>query len=159
MLVTHANKKSLIRCSVERSSAHSSDRNMKPCFSCLLMSDDQASATSSEPPNIHADATCRNYLFMRSVTTPIGTVVDIIPAALKNMYVVNNVFSGTSTTARLSDWFSDSPPIYIIRYLVDNKHMKIYIFWDITPYSQLKVCRRFGGICLLHLQGRRINGT
>jgi hypothetical protein len=33
-------------------------------------------------------------------------------------------------------------------------HMEI---WDITPYSQLKVNRRFGGICRHHLHCRRIN--
>jgi hypothetical protein len=31
------------------------------------------------------------------------------------------------------------------------------IFWGKTPCSPLKVNRRFGGTCLLHLQGRRIN--
>jgi hypothetical protein len=35
--------------------------------------------------------------------------------------------------------------------------MKTTIFWDITPYSPLKVNRRFGGIYRLHLQGRRIS--
>jgi hypothetical protein len=35
--------------------------------------------------------------------------------------------------------------------------MKSSIFWDITPYSPLKVNRRLGGTCRLHLQGRRIN--
>jgi hypothetical protein len=30
------------------------------------------------------------------------------------------------------------------------------IFWDITQCSTLKVNRRFGGTCRLHLQGRRI---
>jgi hypothetical protein len=35
--------------------------------------------------------------------------------------------------------------------------MKSSIFWDITPYSPMKVNWRFGGICRLHLQGRRIS--
>jgi hypothetical protein len=35
--------------------------------------------------------------------------------------------------------------------------MKSSIFWDITPYSPLKVNRRFGVTGCLHLQGRRIN--
>jgi hypothetical protein len=34
--------------------------------------------------------------------------------------------------------------------------MKSFVFWDITPRSPLKVYRGFGGICRLHLQGRRI---
>jgi hypothetical protein len=34
---------------------------------------------------------------------------------------------------------------------------KYSIFWDITPCSLLKVNRRFGGTCRLHLQGRRIS--
>jgi hypothetical protein len=34
--------------------------------------------------------------------------------------------------------------------------MQISIFFDITPYSPLKVNRRFGVTCLLHLQRRRI---
>jgi hypothetical protein len=33
--------------------------------------------------------------------------------------------------------------------------MKISIFWDLTLCSPLKVNRYFGGICHLHLQGRR----
>jgi hypothetical protein len=35
--------------------------------------------------------------------------------------------------------------------------LKSSIFWDITPYSPLKVDRRFGGTCCL--QGRRVNRT
>jgi hypothetical protein len=34
--------------------------------------------------------------------------------------------------------------------------MKSSIFWDITPYSLLKVIGRFGGTCCLQCQGRRI---
>jgi hypothetical protein len=37
--------------------------------------------------------------------------------------------------------------------------MKSSIFWDITPCSPLKVNRRFGGTCRLHLQSRRISRT
>jgi hypothetical protein len=36
-------------------------------------------------------------------------------------------------------------------------HLKTTIFCDITPCSLLKVNRRFGGICRLQLQGRRIS--
>jgi hypothetical protein len=32
-------------------------------------------------------------------------------------------------------------------------------FWDVTPYSPLKVNRRFGGTCRLNLQGRRVKQT
>jgi hypothetical protein len=35
--------------------------------------------------------------------------------------------------------------------------MMASFFWDITPCSLLKVNRRFGGKCHLHLQGRRIS--
>jgi hypothetical protein len=35
--------------------------------------------------------------------------------------------------------------------------MKGSIFWDITPCSPLKVNRRCGGTCVLHLQGRIIS--
>jgi hypothetical protein len=35
--------------------------------------------------------------------------------------------------------------------------IKKYIFWDITPCSPLKVNLRFGGVCRLHLQGRRMS--
>jgi hypothetical protein len=35
--------------------------------------------------------------------------------------------------------------------------MKSSMFWDKTPCSALKVKRRFGGTCRLHLQGRRIS--
>jgi hypothetical protein len=37
--------------------------------------------------------------------------------------------------------------------------MKCSIFWDITPCSPLKVNRRFGGTCRLHLQGRALLAT
>jgi hypothetical protein len=36
-------------------------------------------------------------------------------------------------------------------------HLKRSVFWNITPCSLLKVNRRFGGTCRLHLQGRRIS--
>lgn len=32
-------------------------------------------------------------------------------------------------------------------------HMKHSVFWDITPYSPLKVNQYFGGICCFHLSG------
>jgi hypothetical protein len=35
--------------------------------------------------------------------------------------------------------------------------MKSFIFWDITLCSVLKINHRFGGICRLYLQGRRVN--
>jgi hypothetical protein len=35
--------------------------------------------------------------------------------------------------------------------------MKSSVFRDITPCTPLKVIRRFGGTCRLHLQGRRIS--
>jgi hypothetical protein len=34
--------------------------------------------------------------------------------------------------------------------------MKISIFWDITLCGPLKINRRFGGICRLQLQARKI---
>jgi hypothetical protein len=35
--------------------------------------------------------------------------------------------------------------------------MKSSVFWDITPYSPLKVNRRFRGTYWIHLQGGRIS--
>jgi hypothetical protein len=35
--------------------------------------------------------------------------------------------------------------------------MKRSVFWSVRPCSLLKVNRRFGGACCIHLQGRRIN--
>jgi hypothetical protein len=35
--------------------------------------------------------------------------------------------------------------------------MNLSILWDITPCNLFKVNRRFGGICHLHLQGRKIS--
>jgi hypothetical protein len=35
--------------------------------------------------------------------------------------------------------------------------LKSSIFWDIMPYSPLKINRRFGGTCRLHLRGLRIS--
>jgi hypothetical protein len=34
--------------------------------------------------------------------------------------------------------------------------MKFSVFWNITLCSPLKVNRRFGGACRLHIQGRKI---
>jgi hypothetical protein len=34
---------------------------------------------------------------------------------------------------------------------------KSFIFWDIKPCSPLKLNRRFGGTCRLHLQGWRVS--
>jgi hypothetical protein len=34
---------------------------------------------------------------------------------------------------------------------------KSSIFWDLTPCSPLNVNRHFGGICRLHLKGRRMS--
>jgi hypothetical protein len=36
-------------------------------------------------------------------------------------------------------------------------NMKHSVFWDITPYSPLKVKRLFGGTYRQHLRGRRIS--
>jgi hypothetical protein len=33
--------------------------------------------------------------------------------------------------------------------------MKSSVFWNITPYSPLKVSRRFGGTYRFHLQGQK----
>jgi hypothetical protein len=35
--------------------------------------------------------------------------------------------------------------------------MKNSIFWNTTPYTPLKVNRRFGETCRFHLQGRSIS--
>jgi hypothetical protein len=47
--------------------------------------------------------------------------------------------------------------LYTLQYKLNFYLMKSFIFWDITPCSQLKVNRRFGGIFCLHIQGRRIS--
>jgi hypothetical protein len=38
----------------------------------------------------------------------------------------------------------------------DVHKLKSSISWRIMPYGPLEVNRRFGGICLLHIQGQRI---
>jgi hypothetical protein len=49
-------------------------------------------------------------------------------------------------------------PSRLILYVVGNNYLvKSTIFWDITPYSPLKLNWRFGGTYYLHLQGRRIS--
>jgi hypothetical protein len=59
--------------------------------------------------------------------------------------------------------------VKVIGYKICVKYMKVgfevltavvtntLIFWDITPYSPVKISRRFGGICHPHLQGRRVS--
>jgi hypothetical protein len=37
--------------------------------------------------------------------------------------------------------------------LVAHFENKIYLVWDMMLRSRTEVCRRFGGICLLHQQG------
>jgi hypothetical protein len=46
--------------------------------------------------------------------------------------------------------------LYSISLEIHNQMLKSSIFWDLMPCSPLKVNRRFGGTCGLHLQGRRI---
>jgi hypothetical protein len=54
-------------------------------------------------------------------------------------------------------FFSVSEQKYIVRLgALTAVVMKSYVFWNIMPYSPLKLNRRFGGICHLHFQGRRI---
>jgi hypothetical protein len=36
---------------------------------------------------------------------------------------------------------------------IQNKTMKLRVFWDILPCSQIDVDRRFRGACCLHHQG------
>jgi hypothetical protein len=42
-------------------------------------------------------------------------------------------------------------------FFLQTSMLKSSVFWDTTPCSPLKLNRRFGGICCLHLQGRRIS--
>jgi hypothetical protein len=46
-----------------------------------------------------------------------------------------------------------NPPTCVQFEVLTGVVMKSTIFWDITPCSPLKVNRRFGGTCRLHLQG------
>jgi hypothetical protein len=60
----------------------------------------------------------------------------------------------TASNFRVKDGVSD----FLLRVSIRSKnYRKSSIFWDITPCSPLKVNRRFGGTCRLHLQGRRIS--
>jgi hypothetical protein len=55
------------------------------------------------------------------------------------------------TTAVRSLWF------HITLLYLGVIYTSIYLFWNITPCNPLKVNRRFGGTCLLHLFGRQIS--
>jgi hypothetical protein len=46
---------------------------------------------------------------------------------------------------------------YFVGFEVLTSVVKSSLFWDITLCSWLKVNRRFGGTCRLHLLGRRVN--
>jgi hypothetical protein len=46
--------------------------------------------------------------------------------------------------------------LVVFLHCITSKFMS-YVFWDVKPYSLLKVNRRFGGTFYLHLQGRRIS--
>jgi hypothetical protein len=43
--------------------------------------------------------------------------------------------------------------------LLTKVFMKSSIIWDITQCKPLKLNRRFGGTCRIHLQGRKISHT
>jgi hypothetical protein len=53
--------------------------------------------------------------------------------------------------------FSENPAMFLFRYVGQAIiKLKSSIFLDITLCSSLKISRRFGGTCRLHVQGRRI---
>jgi hypothetical protein len=67
-----------------------------------------------------------------------------------------------SAAGRISIWFlSDIHETSNNRYVgfevLTAVVMKSSIFWDITSRGLLKVRRRFGGIFIIHIQGRRIS--
>jgi hypothetical protein len=56
-----------------------------------------------------------------------------------------------------SDWTHEPAHSVIWRKVLTTVVMKSFIFWDITSCNPLKVYRRFGATCRLHLKGRRIS--
>jgi hypothetical protein len=54
--------------------------------------------------------------------------------------------------------WEDNIQIHVGLQLVAAVVMTIFVFWDIMPFNLLKINRRFGGTCLLHLQGRISQG-
>jgi hypothetical protein len=61
------------------------------------------------------------------------------------------------TVAIVSNWRVLIKQIHVGFEVLTVVDMKSSIFCNITPCSPLKVSRRFGGTCRLHLQGLRIS--
>jgi hypothetical protein len=64
-----------------------------------------------------------------------------------------NIMGNTVWSHKHKLFLSDT---FCYKFLLINDYAKSYIFWDINPCSPLKVNRRFGGTCYLHLQSPRI---
>jgi dolichol kinase len=90
----------------------------------------------------------RKCRLLRSCIT-IGKGRGCVPLAFP---MLCNILHVTSCTFKFR-----SCPYFVGFEVLTAVVMKSAIFWDITPCSPLKVNRRFGGTCLLHLQGRRIS--
>jgi hypothetical protein len=55
-------------------------------------------------------------------------------------------------------FFSSCPPSLMSpSFVLESLPLKTYIFWNIRQCGPLKSNRSFGGICLLHLNGRRVS--
>jgi hypothetical protein len=66
-------------------------------------------------------------------------------------------FANTELTSKYSEVIRAKP---LGLYSQSDKIlMKNSIFWDTTPHNSLRVNRRFGGICRLHIQGRKTRQT
>jgi hypothetical protein len=61
-----------------------------------------------------------------------------------------------STSTRLHGGTSQKIVLFIVTGVKITYVLESSIFWDITPCNPLKVNRRFGGTCLLHLRDRKI---
>jgi hypothetical protein len=51
----------------------------------------------------------------------------------------------------------DKPSVTVVLVIRPAVVLKICILWNITPFSSLKVNRRFGGACRFHLECRKIS--
>jgi hypothetical protein len=104
-----------------------------------------------------------NYISEKLHINGRNTVVEWL-TLLRCVREVTGLIPGSEVRC-FNSGFSWCPPISVLKFSVNTLiyipehsfHLKIIIFWDVTPCSLLSCKRRFGGTYRLHLQGRRNN--
>jgi hypothetical protein len=97
----------------------------------------------------------RHYYY-RSSSAPYA-FIHLSPTLCSVMLATGSVVKYTFKTWRFrGDWIRRVRPPDIIAWCSDGGEREDCAFWDVTPCSFAKIHKHFGGVCCLHLQGRKI---